>query len=97
MANCNVSLQPSVVALDETTLLLSLLIPGPKGPGKDIDVFLQPLIDDLKSLWNESVPTYNAFKKETFDMCSAVMWTTNDFPTYVMLSDRSTKVKFACP
>nr|GEV87894.1 hypothetical protein [Tanacetum cinerariifolium] len=32
-------------------LMLTLLIPGPKSLGKDIDVYLRPLIDDLKDLW----------------------------------------------
>jgi len=27
-----------------------LLIPGPKSPGKDFDIFLQPLIEDLLKL-----------------------------------------------
>ncbi|XP_062114288.1 uncharacterized protein LOC133825348 [Humulus lupulus] len=31
--------------------LMSLLIPGPKSPGKDYDVFLRPLIEELKELW----------------------------------------------
>ena len=30
---------------------MSMLIPGPKSPGNDIDVFLRPLIDELKELW----------------------------------------------
>ena len=29
--------------------LLTLLIPGPTSPGKNIDVFMRPLIDDLRS------------------------------------------------
>ena len=28
--------------------IMSLLIPGPKSPGNEIDVYLQPLIDELK-------------------------------------------------
>ncbi|KAA0036187.1 uncharacterized protein E6C27_scaffold69G00560 [Cucumis melo var. makuwa] len=30
---------------------LSLLIPGPRSPGKEIDIYLQPLIDELNELW----------------------------------------------
>ncbi|GKA26012.1 hypothetical protein Tco_0712121, partial [Tanacetum coccineum] len=30
-----------------------LLIPGPKSSGKDIDVYLRPLIDDLNDLWTK--------------------------------------------
>ncbi|XP_028091354.1 uncharacterized protein LOC114291688 [Camellia sinensis] len=32
-------------------MMLSLLISGPQQPGNDIDVYLAPLIDDLKMLW----------------------------------------------
>ncbi|XP_062005727.1 uncharacterized protein LOC133722884 [Rosa rugosa] len=47
---------------------------GPKSPGNDIDVYLQPLIDELKMLWAEGVPTYDAFKKEVFQMRVALLW-----------------------
>lgn len=43
--------------------MLSLLISGPKQPENDLDVYLAPLIDDLKTLWNVGVETYDAFKK----------------------------------
>ncbi|GKB96458.1 pyruvate kinase [Tanacetum coccineum] len=36
---------------DTNSFMLTLLIPCPKSPGKDIDVYLRPLIDDLKDLW----------------------------------------------
>ena len=32
-------------------MLLSLLILGPRQPGNNIDVYLAPLIEDLKLLW----------------------------------------------
>jgi hypothetical protein len=34
-----------------------MLIPGPKSPGMDIDVYLRPLILELKELWNNGVKT----------------------------------------
>ncbi|GJZ73342.1 integrase, catalytic region, zinc finger, CCHC-type containing protein [Tanacetum coccineum] len=34
-----------------SSFMLTLLIPGPKSPGKDIDIYLRSLIDDLKDLW----------------------------------------------
>ncbi|KAL8148879.1 hypothetical protein AgCh_006037 [Apium graveolens] len=34
-------------------IMLALLIPGPKEPGNNIDIYLQPLIEDLKLLWDE--------------------------------------------
>ncbi|GJY34507.1 hypothetical protein Tco_0418976 [Tanacetum coccineum] len=42
---------PSWLCMKESSFMLTLLIPGPKSPGKDIDVYLRHLIDDLKVLW----------------------------------------------
>ncbi|CAA0839975.1 Unknown protein [Striga hermonthica] len=78
-------------------LILSLLIPGPVSPGNDIDVYLQPLIDDLKDLWELGVGTYDALSHQTFDMHAALQATVSDFPGYAMLSGWSTKGRFACP
>jgi hypothetical protein len=36
-------------------LMLSILLQGPKQAGIDIDVFLEPLIEDMVKLWNEGV------------------------------------------
>ena len=35
--------------------MMLVLIPGPKQPGNDIDVYLKPLIEDLLLLWKEEV------------------------------------------
>ncbi|XP_039688739.1 uncharacterized protein [Medicago truncatula] len=36
-------------------LMLSLLIPGPSSPKRNIDVYLEPLIDELKELWERGL------------------------------------------
>ncbi|XP_042988691.1 uncharacterized protein LOC122316221 [Carya illinoinensis] len=77
--------------------MLSLLIPGPKSPGNNIDVFLRPLIDELKELWEEGVRTYDAYSGQNFTLHAALLWTINDFPAYANLSGWSTKGKMACP
>ncbi|XP_074301607.1 uncharacterized protein LOC141633009 [Silene latifolia] len=41
-------------------IMLTLLISGPKQPGNDIDVYLAPLIEDLKLLWNDGVEVFDA-------------------------------------
>ncbi|CAH9139648.1 unnamed protein product [Cuscuta epithymum] len=46
--------------------ILSLLIPGPQSPGYNIDVYLQPLIEELKVLWDFGVETYDASLNQTF-------------------------------
>jgi len=57
------------------------LIPGPK-TRNDIDVYLQPLIDELKELWDNGVQTYDASMKEMFQLYVSILWTINDFPAY---------------
>ncbi|XP_042939329.1 uncharacterized protein LOC122274348 [Carya illinoinensis] len=77
--------------------MLSLLIPRPKSPGNDIDVFLRPLLDELKELWVEGIRTYDAYSGQDFTLHAALLWTINDFPAYANLSGWSTKGKLACP
>ena len=77
--------------------MMSLLIPGHRAPGFDIDVFLRPLIDELKELWKVGVETYDASNGQNFQLHAALLWTINDFPTYGNLSGWSTKGKLACP
>lgn len=78
-------------------MFLSLLIPRPRGPGNDIDVFLEPLIDELKELWEVGTTTYDVYNNERFIMKAALLWTINDFPAYGNLSGWSTKGFKACP
>ncbi|XP_062089101.1 uncharacterized protein LOC133795662 [Humulus lupulus] len=63
----------------------------------DIDVYLAPLIDDLKTLWTEGVRVYDAYKQEEFSLRAALLWTINDFPAYGNLSGFSVKGYKACP
>lgn len=83
--------------MKQSNLLLSSLILGPKGPRINIDVYLQPLIDDLKTLREGAIETYDAFMKQNFHLRASLLWTINDFPAYGILSGWSTKGKLACP
>ena len=58
--------------MKEPFLMMSLLIPGPKAPGKDIDVYLRPLVEELKELWDVGVATYDVSKGQHFRMHAAV-------------------------
>lgn len=78
-------------------LMLALLIPGPSPPGNDIDIYLQPLIKDLKDLWELGLETYDSSSNQRCDMRVALMTTISDFPTYAMLSGWCTKGYLACP
>ncbi|XP_075095301.1 uncharacterized protein LOC142173579 [Nicotiana tabacum] len=77
--------------------MLSLLVSGPRSPGNDIDIYLQPLIEALKVLWESGVDTYDALRNQTFQMRAALMWIISDFSAYAKLSRWSTKGKLACP
>ncbi|XP_066341736.1 uncharacterized protein [Miscanthus floridulus] len=80
---------------DASNCIMALLIPGPKSPGKDFDVFLEPLIEDLLKLW-EGVRTYDALTGLKFDLCAAVLWCIHDYPALGVLLGRITKGYYAC-
>ncbi|XP_052627027.1 uncharacterized protein LOC122197509 [Lactuca sativa] len=88
---------PPWVCLKEPYVQLSIVIPGKKSPGQNIDVFLRPLIDELKMLYTNGVVTYDASTKCNFTMKAILLWTVSDFPAYAMLSGWSTHGKLACP
>ncbi|XP_040361753.1 uncharacterized protein LOC121049185 [Rosa chinensis] len=88
---------PPWMCMKKAFSMLTLLIPGPISPGRDIDVYLRPLIDELKELWDHGAKTYDKMAESDFNMRAAVMWTINDFPTYANLSGWSTKGYLACP
>ncbi|RYR05088.1 uncharacterized protein LOC107647466 [Arachis ipaensis] len=69
---------PPWLCMKQTSFILSMIIPGPKMPGNDIDVSLEPLVVKLKQLW-DGVETYDANKGTTFKMRAALMWTISDF------------------
>ncbi|XP_028101002.1 uncharacterized protein LOC114300310 [Camellia sinensis] len=77
--------------------MMSLLISERSAPGRDIDVYLQPLVEELTNLWEHGVQTCDASNGQIFTMHTAVMWTINDFPAYGSLSGWSTKGYLACP
>ncbi|BFG30463.1 hypothetical protein CerSpe_167370 [Prunus speciosa] len=69
---------PPWLCMKRKFMMLTLLISGPKQPGNDIDVYLEPLIDDLKSLWDEIRGVYDAHIREYFTLRGVLLWTIND-------------------
>ncbi|KAL4558138.1 hypothetical protein LXL04_036335 [Taraxacum kok-saghyz] len=51
---------PPRKSMIDVSFMMALLIPDPVSPGKDIDVYLRPLIDELKVLWEKGVETYES-------------------------------------
>ncbi|XXG72577.1 hypothetical protein AAC387_Pa07g1644 [Persea americana] len=54
---------PPWMCMKQSFFMLSVLILGPKSLGSDTDVYLQPLIEELKELWIDGVETYDASPK----------------------------------
>ena len=50
---------PPWACMDQSNFMMALLIPGRSSPGKDFDVFMQPLVEELLKLWH-GVLTYDA-------------------------------------
>ncbi|XP_070033241.1 uncharacterized protein [Nicotiana tomentosiformis] len=88
---------PPEMCMTSPYLFQTSIVPGPSNPKSLIDIYLQPLIDELKLLWQEGVETYDISTKQNFKLRAALMWTINDFPAYGMLSGWSTAEKLACP
>ncbi|KAL6327397.1 hypothetical protein AAG906_019710 [Vitis piasezkii] len=82
---------PPWKCMKESFFMMSLLIPGPHAPGKDIDIYLRPLVDELKELWHDGVHTFDMSSGDYFRMHACLLWTIHDFPAYGNLSGWSTK------
>ncbi|XP_015947468.1 uncharacterized protein LOC107472453 [Arachis duranensis] len=62
---------PPWLCMKQISFILSMIIPGPKISGNDINVYLEPLVDELKQLW-DGVETYDANKEDHYqDVCGA--------------------------
>ncbi|XP_059280969.1 uncharacterized protein LOC132034590 [Lycium ferocissimum] len=83
---------PPRVCMKQSNFILSMIIPGELMLGNDFDVNLQPLIDELKELW-DGVHTFDALSNETFKMRATFMWTISDFSGYGILSGKTPKTE----
>ncbi|GJW13218.1 putative transposon, En/Spm-like protein [Tanacetum coccineum] len=69
---------PPWLCMKRKFIMLSVLIS--RYPGNDIDVFLEPLVDDLHTLFETGVDTYDASTKENFNLRAIMLWMINDYP-----------------
>jgi hypothetical protein len=85
-----VSNLPPWMATKQFFMLLALLIPSKEQvKSKNIDVYLQPLIDELQELWQPGVPAWDLSKQpndQLFNLWAMVIWTIHDYPGYGLLS-----------
>ena len=62
-----------------------MLILGPRQPSNDIDVFLEPLMEDTQKLWEEGVQMMDASLKK-FTLKAIIFVTITDYPSLFSLS-----------
>jgi hypothetical protein len=67
-------------------LLLTILIFEPTQLGVDMDVFLEPLMEEMKKLWKEGVAMWDEFHKDPFTLKVMILVTINDYPALFSLS-----------
>nr|CAD37092.3 OSJNBa0042N22.16 [Oryza sativa Japonica Group]CAE76043.1 B1248C03.2 [Oryza sativa Japonica Group] len=60
-------------------VLLCILIQGPRQPGIDIDVFLEPLLEDMADLWKEGLKVWDEYLREYFTVKAIIFVTINDY------------------
>ena len=96
MASVDEHIQPSPwLCHKRKFLFLTILIQGPKQPGIDIDVFLEPLMEDMQNLWDHGVEMWNEYRQETFTLYAIIFVTINDYPALFSVSGQM-KGKTAC-
>ncbi|XP_021757477.1 uncharacterized protein LOC110722515 [Chenopodium quinoa] len=88
---------PPSMCMKKPFMFLSFLVPGPKNLNGNLDVYMQPLIEELKELWDVGATTYDISQRKNFNLRAAILWTISNFPTYGMISGWATAGKKACP
>ena len=92
---------PPWLTIKKFFIMLSLLIPGPDAVTADrMDVFLAPLIEELKVLWMEGIMCADAARwrgEARFNLRAVLMWCIHDFPAYAMMAGTTNKGYCACP
>jgi hypothetical protein len=76
-------------------MFLCLIIPGLDHPGPKLNVMLNPLIDELKELWNGD-KTYDSHKKQKFTFQAAYLSSIHDFMAYGIFAGWSVHGRLTC-
>nr|CAE03533.1 OSJNBa0061C06.21 [Oryza sativa Japonica Group] len=88
---------PPWLCMKRKYIMMPIIIQGPKQPGNDFDVYLRPLVEDLKLLWKkEGVPMWDEDKQEEFNLRVLLFITINDWLALSNLSGQSNKGYKAC-
>ena len=82
--------------MKRTYLMMPLLIQGPRQLGNDIDVFLEPLVDDPLKLWNDGAQVWDEYKREHFQLKAILFVSITNLPGLGSLAGLATRGYKAC-
>jgi hypothetical protein len=88
---------PPGVLMTRKTMFLLLIIPRPDYPGKNLSVYMQPIVDDLNHSWHHGKLTYDRASKTNFYMKVWLQYTMHDMPRYALTCGWCTAGKWPCP
>jgi hypothetical protein len=77
--------------------MLSILIQGLKQGVIDIDVFLEPLMEDMEKLWNEGVRMWDQYQHEYFTLYAIIFICIHDAPRGFTVSGQTKGKSGTCP
>jgi hypothetical protein len=77
--------------------MLSILIQSPEQAGIDIDVFLEPLMEDMAKLWNEGVRIWDQYQQEYFKLYAIIFVCIHDALGGFTVSGQTKGKSDACP
>jgi hypothetical protein len=82
-------------------IMLSMIIPGKEFVTcETFDVYLQPLVEELHTLWTDGIRTYdvaNSGGSTWFNLRAILLWTIYDFHAYGIVAGCVTKGYKSCP
>ena len=75
--------------------MLTILIQGPKQPDIDIDVLIEPLMEDMQKLCEDGVRMWEKYIHKHFTLRTIIFVAINDYPALFALTGQ-VKGKTAC-
>jgi hypothetical protein len=81
-------------------LSLIILISGKESPtAENIDVYLQPLYEELQDLWKgvDASDASPAHERRNFRLWGLLLWTVSDFPAYGLILGQQYSGYHGCP
>jgi hypothetical protein len=82
--------------LKQGFVFLALVILGHKELMKQMNIFLRPLMEEMKELW-QGVDAYDSHLKYQFNLRAAYLWSIHDYLAYVKFVGWCVHGQLNCP